>query len=30
MVEMGWAPTIEVFEKEDKFVLKAQLPRMKE
>jgi len=25
MVEMGWAPAIEVFEKEDKFVVKAEL-----
>ena len=25
-VEMGWAPAIEVFEKEDKFVVKAELP----
>jgi len=30
MVEMGWAPAIEVFEKEDKFVVKAELPGMKE
>ena len=29
-VEMGWAPAIEVFEKEDKFVVKAELPGMKE
>ena len=28
--EMGWAPAIEVFEKEDKFVVKAELPGMKE
>ncbi len=26
----GWAPPIEVFEKEDKFVVKAELPGMKE
>ena len=30
MVEMGWAPAIEMFEKEDKFVVKAELPGMKE
>jgi len=30
MVEMGWAPAIEVFEKEDKFVVKAELPGIKE
>ena len=30
MVEMGWAPSIEVFEKEDKLVVKAELPGMKE
>jgi len=30
MVEMGWAPAIEVFEKEDKFVVKAELPGMRE
>jgi HSP20 family protein len=30
MMEMGWAPAIEVFEKEDKFVVKAELPGMKE
>lgn len=29
-VEMGYAPAIEVFEKEDKFVVKAELPGMKE
>jgi len=28
--EMGWAPAIEVFEKEDKFVVKAELPGMTE
>lgn len=28
--EMGWAPAIEVFEKEDKYVVKAELPGMKE
>jgi len=27
--ERGWAPPIEVFEKEDKFVVKAELPGMK-
>ncbi len=27
--ERGWAPAIEVFEKEDKFVVKADLPGMK-
>jgi HSP20 family protein len=30
VMEMGWAPAIEVFEKEDKFVVKAELPGMKE
>ena len=30
MEEIGWAPAIEVFEKEDKFVVKAELPGMKE
>ena len=30
VVEMGWAPAIEVFEKEDKFVVKAEIPGMKE
>jgi HSP20 family protein len=30
VVEMGWAPAIEVFEKEDKFMVKAELPGMKE
>jgi HSP20 family protein len=29
-VEMGWAPAIDVFETEDKFVVKAELPGMKE
>ena len=29
-MEMGWAPAIEMFEKEDKFVVKAELPGMKE
>ena len=29
-MEMGWAPAIEVFKKEDKFVVKAGLPRMRE
>ncbi len=28
--ERGWAPPIEVFEKEDKFVVKAEVPGMKE
>jgi len=28
--ERGWAPPIEVFEKEDKFVVKAELPGIKE
>jgi HSP20 family protein len=28
-VEMGWAPAIEMFEKEDRFVVKAELPGMK-
>ena len=28
--ERGWAPAIEVFEKEDKFVVKAELPGMEE
>ena len=28
--ERGWAPAIEVFEKEDKFVVKTELPGMKE
>lgn len=27
---MGWAPAIEIFEKEDRFVVKAELPGMKE
>jgi HSP20 family protein len=27
--ERGWAPPIDVFEKEDKFVVKAELPGMK-
>ena len=30
MEEIGWAPAIEVFEREDKFVVKAELPGMKE
>ncbi len=30
MVETGWAPAIEVFEKEDKFVVKTELPGMRE
>ena len=29
-MEMGWAPAIDVFEKDDKFVVKAELPGMKE
>jgi HSP20 family protein len=28
--ERGWAPAIEVFEREDKFVVKAEIPGMKE
>ena len=28
--ERGWAPSIDVFEKEDKFVVKAELPGMNE
>jgi HSP20 family protein len=28
--EMAWAPAVEVFEKEDKFVVKADLPGVKE
>jgi len=28
-MEMGWAPAIEMFEKEDRFVVKAELPGMK-
>jgi len=28
--ERGWAPAIEMFEKEDRFVVKAELPGMKE
>ena len=28
--ERGWAPPLEVFEKEDKFVVKAELPGLKE
>jgi len=28
--EKGWAPAIDVFEKEDKFVVKAELPGMNE
>jgi HSP20 family protein len=28
--ETGWAPAIEVFEKEDKFVVKAEIPGIKE
>jgi HSP20 family protein len=28
--EMGWAPAIEVLEKKDKFVVRAELPGMKE
>jgi len=27
---MGWAPAIEMFEKEDRFLVKAELPRMTE
>jgi HSP20 family protein len=29
-MEMGWAPAIDVFEKEEKFVVKAELPGMNE
>jgi HSP20 family protein len=29
-MDMGWAPVVDVFEKEDKFVVKAELPGMKE
>jgi HSP20 family protein len=29
-MEMGWAPAIDVFEKEDKFVVKAELPGITE
>ncbi|MAG14654.1 MAG: molecular chaperone Hsp20 [Dehalococcoidales bacterium] len=29
-LEMGWAPAVEVFEKEGKFVVKAELPGIKE
>jgi HSP20 family protein len=29
-MEMGWAPAIDVFEKDDRFVVKAELPGMKE
>lgn len=28
--EKGWSPAIEVFEKEDKYVVKAELPGLKE
>jgi len=28
-IERGWIPSIDVFEKEDKFVVKAELPGMK-
>jgi HSP20 family protein len=28
--EMGWTPAIEMFEKDDKFMVKAELPGMKE
>ena len=28
--EKGWAPAVDVFEREDKFVVKAELPGMKE
>ena len=30
MEERGWAPAIEVFEKEDKYVVRAELPGLKE
>ena len=29
-MERGWMPVVDVFEKEDKFVVKAELPGMKE
>jgi len=29
-MEMGWAPAIDVFEKDDRFVVKAELPGMEE
>jgi len=29
-MEMGWAPAVDVFEKDDRFVVKAELPGMKE
>jgi HSP20 family protein len=29
-VEMAWAPAIDVFEKDDRFVVKAEVPGMKE
>jgi len=29
-MEMGWAPALDVFEKEDKLVVKAELPGMQE
>jgi len=29
-MEMGWAPAMDVFEKDDKFVVKAELPGMKQ
>jgi HSP20 family protein len=29
-MEMGWAPAIDVFEKDDRFVVKAELPGMKQ
>ena len=30
MEQRGWTPAIEVFEKEDRFLVKAELPGMKE
>jgi HSP20 family protein len=30
MMEMGWSPAVEVFEKEDKYIVKAELPGVKE
>jgi len=30
MEERGWAPAIEIFEKEDKYLVKAELPGMKQ
>ena len=30
MLAMGWSPAVEVFEKEDKYIVKAELPGVKE